>query len=107
MPTYEYECSKCGTVFEAFQMMSDPPLTRCEKCGAKGTVSRLIGAGAGLIFKGSGFYETDYKRAGTGKHDGSGKSKPAESAKESSDTSKETSKPADTKPSATPSTKKS
>jgi len=65
MPTYEYECHKCGAVFEAFQRITDRPLTRCRECGAKGTVSRLVSAGAGLIFKGSGFYITDYKRAGS------------------------------------------
>jgi predicted nucleic acid-binding Zn ribbon protein len=51
-------------VFEAFQKMTTPPLTKCKECGAKGSVSRLVGAGAGLIFKGSGFYATDYKRSG-------------------------------------------
>ena len=61
MPTYEYECEKCGKHFEKFQNMSDEPLKRCPECG--GTVRRLIGAGAGIIFKGSGFYETDYKRS--------------------------------------------
>ncbi len=65
MPTYEYECSKCGEMFEAFQRISDAPLKTCQLCGAKGTVSRLISPGAGLIFKGSGFYITDYKKSGT------------------------------------------
>lgn len=62
MPTYAYECEKCGHKFERFQGMSDPPVKRCPKC--KGKVQRLIGAGAGIIFKGSGFYATDYKREG-------------------------------------------
>jgi len=61
MPTYDYVCAKCGHQFEAFQSMSDAPLTKCPKCKT-GKVKRLIGAGAGLVFKGSGFYETDYKR---------------------------------------------
>jgi putative FmdB family regulatory protein len=65
MPTYEYECSKCGAVFEAFQKITAPPLTKCKECGSKGTVSRLVSAGVGLIFKGSGFYATDYKKSGT------------------------------------------
>jgi putative FmdB family regulatory protein len=64
MPTYEYECSKCGAHFDYFQSMKDSPLTDCpeEGCGGKGTLKRLIGSGSGLIFKGSGFYITDYKK---------------------------------------------
>ena len=67
MPTYQYHCSKCGQEFEKFQSISDKPLTACPKelCGqkkwGKGKVKRLISAGAGLIFKGSGFYITDYR----------------------------------------------
>lgn len=60
MPTYDYECDKCG-VFEEFQMMSAKKFTECPKCGSK-KIKRLIGAGMGIIFKGTGFYETDYKR---------------------------------------------
>ncbi len=60
MPTYDYECEKCGLSFERFQLMSAKPLRKCPECGGK--VKRLIGTGAGIIFKGSGFYETDYKR---------------------------------------------
>ncbi len=59
MPTYEYECEKCGYHFEKFQNMTDKPLSNCPECGGK--VVRLIGAGSGIIFKGSGFYATDYK----------------------------------------------
>jgi putative FmdB family regulatory protein len=61
MPTYDYKCTECGYTFEMFQLMSAEPIKECPKC--KGKVKRLIGAGAGPIFKGSGFYETDYKRA--------------------------------------------
>jgi putative FmdB family regulatory protein len=67
MPTYEYSCSKCGHQFELFQSMSDQPITSCPKslCKLKrwgrGTVKRAISGGAGLIFKGSGFYITDYR----------------------------------------------
>ncbi len=61
MPNYDYECEKCGYHFEKFQKMTEPHLKACPKC--KGKVRRLIGAGAGIIFKGSGFYETDYKRS--------------------------------------------
>jgi putative FmdB family regulatory protein len=59
MPTYEYECKKCGHRFEEFQNITDPPLRRCPRC--KGRVRRLIGTGAGIIFKGEGFYATDYR----------------------------------------------
>lgn len=59
MPTYEYECEKCGKKFEAFQSIMAEPLTGCPKC--KGSVKRLISSGIGVIFKGSGFYQTDYK----------------------------------------------
>lgn len=60
MPTYEYECRKCGRIFEEFQSITAEPLTVCT-CGEKGKVRRMIGTGAGIIFKGSGFYETDYR----------------------------------------------
>jgi putative FmdB family regulatory protein len=59
MPTYEYKCSVCGHIFEVFQSMKDEPLKVCPKCSGK--IQRLIGTGAGLIFKGSGFYATDYR----------------------------------------------
>lgn len=59
MPTYEYECRSCGEKFEVFQKMTDTPLKGCPKCG--GRLRRLIGAGSGLIFKGPGFYATDYR----------------------------------------------
>jgi putative FmdB family regulatory protein len=72
MPTYEYECSKCGHELEAFQSMKDAPLKKCPACGRL-TLRRKIGGGAGLIFKGSGFYITDYKRKGA-----HGEKKPAE-----------------------------
>ena len=60
MPTYDYECNSCGASFEIFQSMSDEPVSVCPDCG--GDVRRLIGGGAGIIFKGSGFYVTDNKR---------------------------------------------
>ncbi|MBN1916844.1 MAG: zinc ribbon domain-containing protein [Verrucomicrobia bacterium] len=59
MPTYDYECQRCKHTFEAFQSMTEKPLSKCPECG--GRVRRLIGAGAGIIFKGSGFYATDYR----------------------------------------------
>ena len=60
MPTYEYECAACEYAFEKYQTMTDAKLRKCPKCG-KFKLQRLIGSGAGIIFKGSGFYETDYK----------------------------------------------
>ena len=59
MPTYDYLCISCTHQFEHFQSMSDDPLTECPICGSK--VRRLVSGGSGLIFKGSGFYITDYK----------------------------------------------
>ena len=59
MPTYEYKCKKCGNVFEVFHSMNSEPVKLCPKCG--GEVKKLIGSGAGTIFKGTGFYQTDYK----------------------------------------------
>ena len=70
MPTYEYVCQKCGHEFEQFQSMSDAALKKCPKC-KKAALKRLVGGGAGLIFKGTGFYITDYKNK-TGKPDGGG-----------------------------------
>ena len=61
MPTYEYECLNCGHKFDAFQSMNDKALKKCPKC-SKLKLKKLIGKGAGIIFKGSGFYATDYKK---------------------------------------------
>lgn len=61
MPTYQYECGSCGHAFEAFQSMADKKLKKCPVC-ARPQLKRLIGSGSGIIFKGTGFYETDYKR---------------------------------------------
>ncbi len=65
MPTYDYVCESCGDRFEHFQKMSSEPLTTCSKCG--GHLKRLIGSGVGIIFKGSGFYCTDYRPGGASK----------------------------------------
>ena len=91
MPTYEYSCEKCKKTFEAFQSMKDDAyricpkeLCRMKKWG-KGKVKRLLGTGAGLIFKGSGFYITDYRSSGykeaAKKDSAAGESKSAESKK--------------------------
>lgn len=75
MPTYEYVCTKCGHEMEAFQSMKDLPLKKCPAC-AKPALKRKVGGGAGLIFKGTGFYLTDYKKPAAPKESG-GDSKPA------------------------------
>ena len=66
MPTYDYKCDSCGEEFEHFQHITEDPLKKCPRCG-KNSAKRLIGGGAGLIFKGSGFYITDYKNKGSDK----------------------------------------
>src|SRR5688500_14571439 len=60
MPTYDYECDACGHAFEEWQSFKDDPLTKCPSCKKK-KLRRLVGGGAAVIFKGSGFYETDYR----------------------------------------------
>jgi len=89
MPTYDYECEKCGNRFEVFQSMSADRLTDCEDENCDGKVKRLIGTGAGLIFKGSGFYETDYRsdsyKAGAKKDGGDSGSKKSEGGSKSGD----------------------
>ena len=86
MPTYEYACQKCGHEFEQFQSMRDEPLKKCPKCN-KAALKRLVGGGAGLIFKGTGFYITDYKNKSGGgdKNGGGGDKKPADSKSSGSD----------------------
>lgn len=94
MPTYEYACPKCGHEFEQFQSMLDEPLKKCPKCKKTG-VKRLVGGGAGLIFKGTGFYITDYKtKKGTPHKDGGSDSKPASSESKTSESKPATSIPA-------------
>lgn len=95
MPTYEYECVECGHRFEAFQSMSDDPLTECEHC--KGPVKRLISGGTGIIFKGSGFYVNDSGKAGKQSTQAAKKSSPDtgksdKAAKASESTKSETKK---------------
>jgi putative FmdB family regulatory protein len=78
MPTYEYQCAN-GHTFEQFQRISDKPRGKCPTCGAK--ASRVISGGAGLIFKGSGFYITDYGKDGKGPRKANEGSEPAAPAK--------------------------
>ena len=68
MPTYEYQCQKCGHCFSEFQRIVDPPIKDCPKCNKKGCVEQIISGGSGLIFKGSGFYRTD-RRSGSSASD--------------------------------------
>jgi len=95
MPTYEYHCEKCKKEFDLFQSMKDAPVATCprDKCRQKtwgrGKVRRLLGAGAGLIFKGSGFYITDYRSEGY-----------KQAAKNEAPAPASDSKPADSKPAA-------
>lgn len=109
MPTYDYECEKCGKRFEVFQSMSAERLTKCQDETCDGKVKRLIGTGAGLLFKGSGFYITDYRsdsyKAGAksdGSDGGSGKS---ETKKSDSGGSKDTGTKKAAKPSGSGSSK--
>ena len=99
MPTYEYECDACGHKFERFQQISENPLKTCPKCREK-KLRRLIGTGAAILFKGSGFYQTDYrtkeyeeraaaeKKGTSGSNDNSKKDSPAQKAGSSSAASK-------------------
>ena len=93
MPTYDYQCEKCDHLFEVFQSMNDPKLTDCPLEDCDGSVKRLLGTGAGLIFKGGGFYETDY-RSDSYKQ-GAKKEKEGSEPKKESKSSE--SKPAETK----------
>jgi len=116
MPTYEYQCEQCGTVTDIFQSITDKPLRKFRKsdkpnCACNAPVTRLLGRGGGIIFRGSGFYETDYRSdsykkaakadsetsAGNSKADGNGKV---------DSNGKVTKKESDTKPSKSPASKK-
>jgi len=77
MPTYDYVCTKCGHEMEVFQPMKDAPLKLCPACKRR-ALKRMVGGGAGLIFKGTGFYITDYKKKSGAKPE-SAPSKPTES----------------------------
>lgn len=79
MPTYEYVCEDCGQEFEMYQSMKDDALKTCT-CGKAGRVQRKIGGGAGLIFKGSGFYITDYKKSAGSSTSSGGSSSPSASS---------------------------
>lgn len=84
MPTYEYQCNDCDIRFEKFQSITAEPIKQCPECG--GSVRRLISAGGGLIFKGSGFYTTDYRSEGYKKAEKKEKESSSESKSEKSET---------------------
>lgn len=94
MPTYEYQCKNCGHQMEEFQSINEPPLVQCPSCHMD-TLARIIGGGGGLIFKGSGFYLTDYKNKSESTSDAKSKKKKEE--KKSEPTSSTT--PPESKPS--------
>ena len=95
MPTYEYRCDNCGHELEEFQSMSAKPLTKCPECN-KSKLKRLIGIGAGVIFKGSGFYETDY-RSGSYSKDAKAEKESAKKAETSSSEKTDSKKSAEPK----------
>lgn len=91
MPTYEYRCPKCANEFEKFERkITDKKTAKCPKCGA--TARRIMSVGAGFLFKGSGFYITDYKRSGEKKEGGEAK---AETKADTKAESKPSDKPAE------------
>lgn len=95
MPTYDYICEHCGNEFERFQSITAPVLRKCDQCG-KMKLKRLIGAGSGIIFKGTGFYQTDYRSDSYNKAKNSEESSISKAKTDSKSTKKTKSKkPAD------------
>ena len=103
MPTYDYECDACGHEFELFQGINDPVQRKCPKCG-KLKLRRLFGTGAAVVFKGSGFYQTDYRSDSYKK--AAEKDKKSQSGGDSGGDSKKSSEPKPTKPESKSSPKK-
>ncbi|MBL0173790.1 MAG: zinc ribbon domain-containing protein [Ignavibacteria bacterium] len=97
MPTYDYVCQDCGHRFERFQTMTEASLEECPKCHAK-ALQRLIGAGAGLLFKGSGFYLTDYKKSGSSPAKQASESAPSSASESTPPSAPAASAPASAKP---------
>ena len=97
MPTYDYECSACGHTFDELQSFSDPPLSKCPKCKKK-KLNRLFGGGGAILFKGSGFYETDYRRAGQTNGDGKAEKSDGEAAKSEAKSEAKTESMSESKP---------
>jgi len=103
MPTYDYECGSCEHAFELFQSISEPAQKKCPRCGRK-TLKRLFGTGAALIFKGSGFYQTDY-RSESYKKGAEADKKSSDSGTSKNSESKSAESKSDTKPDSKPDTK--
>jgi putative FmdB family regulatory protein len=97
MPTYDYECDACGHSFELFQSINDPVKKKCPECG-KSKLRRLIGTGAAVVFKGSGFYQTDYRSESYKK--GAEKDKPATDPKSEGKKEAKSEKASESKPAA-------
>ena len=101
MPTYEYVCDACEHEFEEFQSMSAKHLKKCPECG-KSKLRRLIGTGAGIIFKGSGFYETDYRSDGYNTDKKADSEKKPETSEKKDKSEKKSDSKAESKPDAKP-----
>ena len=97
MPNYDYECLECEKRFEVFQSMKDDKLTDCPEVDCDGKVRRLLGTGGGIIFKGSGFYQTDYRSSSY--QSGAKADKPPEKSESKPEKKSESSKPTVSKPS--------
>src|SRR5260370_37230128 len=106
MPTYEYHCDGCEHNFDEFQSINDKPLKKCPKCG-KPKLRRIFGTGAAVLFKGSGFYQTDYRSESykAGAKADEDKQKPASEAKKTEGTTTDTPAPATSKKEAKPAKK--
>lgn len=98
MPTYDYECDACGHTLEIFQGINDPVKKKCPECG-KNKLKRLFGTGAAIVFKGSGFYQTDYRSEGYKKAAAADSKAQSEKSDSKGDKKKSTAKKTDSKPS--------
>lgn len=92
MPTYEYQCKACGHTLEEFHSITEPPLTRCPKCDTD-NLARVMGTGVGLIFRGTGFYLTDYKKSGSSASSSPGSTQARENSEGKSSEEKAAKKP--------------
>jgi putative FmdB family regulatory protein len=104
MPTYDYQCNACGHTFDELQSFSEPPLTKCPEC-KKNKLERLFGGGGAIIFKGNGFYETDYRRAGEKPDKGEGEAAKPATKTEAKGESKSDAPAASSEPAAKPESK--